>query len=133
MIVLKRNLILFDFDRILWLVGRTGLGMKMIGRRFLLVMLDNFMLLLGARDVNCQSTPLPAFPYATKETGRLILIVFSVDLETGIKDPHQPYKTLTKYRRIDAGAKYSPCFGMLCVSDKLGIWLIIPTLIVRWR
>ena len=57
----------------------------------------------------------------------------SVDLETGIKDPNQPYKTLSKYRRIDAGAKYSPCFGMLCVSDKLGIWLIIPMLIVRWR
>lgn len=44
----------------------------------------------------------------------------SVDLQTGIKDPHQPYKTLSKYRRIDGGAKYSPCFGMLCVSDELG-------------
>jgi MOSC domain len=48
----------------------------------------------------------------------------SVDLETGIKDPHQPYKTLSKYRRIDGGAKYSPCFGMLCVSDQLRISLL---------
>ena len=45
----------------------------------------------------------------------------SVDLETGVKDKDQPYKTLTKFRRIDSGAKYHPCFGMLCVSDKLGI------------
>ena len=28
---------------------------------------------------------------------------------------------MSKYRRIDAGVKYSPCFGMLCVSDELGM------------
>jgi hypothetical protein len=55
-----------------------------------------------------------------------------VDLETGIKDPHQPYKTLTKYRRMDPGAKYSPCFGMLCVSDKLSISPWFDNVDCRW-
>jgi hypothetical protein len=63
-----------------------------------------------------------------------------VDLETGVKDAHQPYKTLSKYRRIDSGAKYSPCFGMLCVSDRLGMSLaimltkmVLSKLGIRWR
>jgi hypothetical protein len=74
--------------------------------------------LLGVRDVNCQSTLTPVFRLLCCLVGGADC---SVDLETGVKDPHQPYKTLSKYRRVDAGAKYSPCFGMLCVSDAFGI------------
>jgi hypothetical protein len=49
------------------------------------------------------------------------LVNDSVDLETGVKDPqNEPYKTLSSYRAIDAGRKNIPCFGMLCVSDKVG-------------
>jgi hypothetical protein len=53
------------------------------------------------------------------------MLRFSVDIATGVKDPNQPYKTLTKFRRIDKGAKYHPCFGMYCVSDKPGNILIL--------
>ena len=47
----------------------------------------------------------------------------SVNPATGVKDLNQPYKTMTKYRRIDPGAKYHPCLGMCAVTDKIGILL----------
>jgi hypothetical protein len=80
-----------------------------------------------ARCPRCQ---LPKYsPFSIVFVGMLNC---SVDLETGVKDPHQPYKTLSKYRRIDPGAKYSPCFGMLCVTDKLGMSSISNVADVRW-
>ena len=37
----------------------------------------------------------------------------NVDPATAEKDKHQPWDTLMKYRRIDEGIKFKPCFGML--------------------
>ena len=73
-----------------------------------------FMSLQDVLAVSCLSTSPSSVYFCGSGSSN------SVDLETGIKDPHQPYKTLSKYRRIDLGVKYAPCFGMLCVSDKLG-------------
>lgn len=39
----------------------------------------------------------------------------NVDPETAEKHKRQPWDTLMKYRRVDEGIKYKPCFGMLCV------------------
>ncbi|KIV99529.1 uncharacterized protein PV09_08831 [Verruconis gallopava] len=39
----------------------------------------------------------------------------NVSPDTGIKNPKQPWDTLMKYRRIDKGINFKPCFGMLCV------------------
>jgi len=36
-----------------------------------------------------------------------------VDPETAEKDKHEPWDTLVSYRRVDAGIKWKPCFGML--------------------
>lgn len=33
---------------------------------------------------------------------------------------NEPYKTMQAFRRIDEGAKYSPCFGMYLVHSKVG-------------
>ncbi|RMD39584.1 hypothetical protein DV735_g5545, partial [Chaetothyriales sp. CBS 134920] len=37
----------------------------------------------------------------------------NVDPYTGVRDKHQPWDMLMKYRRIDKGAKWVPCVGML--------------------
>lgn len=42
----------------------------------------------------------------------------NVDPWTAAKDKHQPWDTLMSYRRIDAGSKLKPCFGMLCVPHE---------------
>lgn len=39
----------------------------------------------------------------------------NVDPDTAEKHKKQPWDTLMKYRRVDEGIKYKPCFGMLCV------------------
>ena len=39
----------------------------------------------------------------------------NVDPETAETHKKQPWDTLMKYRRIDEGMKFKPCFGMLCV------------------
>ncbi|KAF2690118.1 MOSC-domain-containing protein [Lentithecium fluviatile CBS 122367] len=39
----------------------------------------------------------------------------NVDPETAEKHKRQPWDTLMKYRRVDEGIKFKPCFGMLCV------------------
>ncbi|KZM24353.1 uncharacterized protein EKO05_0005622 [Ascochyta rabiei] len=39
----------------------------------------------------------------------------NVDPETAEEHKRQPWDTLMKYRRIDAGITYKPCYGMLCV------------------
>lgn len=44
----------------------------------------------------------------------------NVDSETAEKHKTQPWDTLMKYRRIDEGIKYKPCFGMLCVPRGAG-------------
>uniref|UniRef100_C9K7D3 MOSC domain containing protein n=1 Tax=Alternaria alternata TaxID=5599 RepID=C9K7D3_ALTAL len=44
----------------------------------------------------------------------------NVDPETAKKHQRQPWNTLMKYRRIDEGIKYKPCFGMLCVPREAG-------------
>jgi uncharacterized protein YcbX len=44
----------------------------------------------------------------------------NVDPETAEEDKKQPWDTLMKYRRIDEGITYKPCFGMLCVPRDTG-------------
>lgn len=39
----------------------------------------------------------------------------NVDPESAEKHKKQPWDTLMKYRRVDEGITYKPCFGMLCV------------------
>jgi uncharacterized protein YcbX len=39
----------------------------------------------------------------------------NVDSETAEEHKKQPWDTLMKYRRVDEGIKFKPCFGMLCV------------------
>jgi uncharacterized protein YcbX len=39
----------------------------------------------------------------------------NVDPETAEEHKKQPWDTLMKYRRVDEGIKFKPCFGMLCV------------------
>ena len=44
----------------------------------------------------------------------------NVDPETADDKSKQPWTQLVKYRRIDAGNKYKPSFGMLCVPREEG-------------
>jgi uncharacterized protein YcbX len=44
----------------------------------------------------------------------------NVDPETAEENKKQPWDTLMKYRRIDEGITYKPCFGMLCVPREGG-------------
>lgn len=47
-------------------------------------------------------------------------LVPNVDPLTAEKNPKQPWDTLMKYRRIDEGIKFKPCFGMLCCPREEG-------------
>ncbi|KAJ4335653.1 hypothetical protein N0V95_008834 [Ascochyta clinopodiicola] len=42
----------------------------------------------------------------------------NVDPQTAEEHKRQPWDTLMKYRRIDEGIKFKPCYGMLCVPRK---------------
>ncbi|KAF2874445.1 MOSC domain-containing protein [Massariosphaeria phaeospora] len=44
----------------------------------------------------------------------------NVDPETAEEHKRQPWDTLMKYRRVDEGMKFKPCFGMLCVPRSGG-------------
>ena len=44
----------------------------------------------------------------------------NVDPETAEEHKRQPWDTLMKYRRIDEGIKFKPCYGMLCVPRNTG-------------
>ncbi|KAJ4371519.1 hypothetical protein N0V83_004738 [Neocucurbitaria cava] len=44
----------------------------------------------------------------------------NVDPETAEEHKRQPWDTLMKYRRIDEGIKFKPCYGMLCVPRGWG-------------
>lgn len=44
----------------------------------------------------------------------------NVDPETAEEHKRQPWDTLMKYRRIDEGITYKPCYGMLCVPRETG-------------
>jgi uncharacterized protein YcbX len=44
----------------------------------------------------------------------------NVDPETADEHKRQPWDTLMKYRRVDEGITYKPCFGMLCVPRESG-------------
>ncbi|PSN73649.1 MOSC-domain-containing protein [Corynespora cassiicola Philippines] len=44
----------------------------------------------------------------------------NVDPETAEEHKRQPWDTLMKYRRVDEGIKFKPCFGMLCVPREGG-------------
>ncbi|KAF2840226.1 MOSC-domain-containing protein [Patellaria atrata CBS 101060] len=44
----------------------------------------------------------------------------NVDPDTAEKNKRQPWDTLMKYRRVDEGIKYKPCFGMLCAPREEG-------------
>jgi uncharacterized protein YcbX len=47
----------------------------------------------------------------------------NVDPETAEEHKRQPWDTLMKYRRVDEGIKFKPCFGMLCVPRGHGSML----------
>lgn len=44
----------------------------------------------------------------------------NVNSETGERSNKQPFDTLMTFRRIDEGAKWFPCFGMLCIPRSEG-------------
>ncbi|OCL06917.1 MOSC-domain-containing protein [Glonium stellatum] len=44
----------------------------------------------------------------------------NVDPETAEAHARQPWDTLMKYRRVDPGITFKPCFGMLCVPRGSG-------------
>jgi uncharacterized protein YcbX len=44
----------------------------------------------------------------------------NVDPDTAEKHKRQPWDTLMKYRRVDEGIKFKPCYGMLCVPREAG-------------
>lgn len=44
----------------------------------------------------------------------------NVNSETGEKSKNQPFDTLMSFRRVDEGAKWFPCFGMLCIPRSEG-------------
>lgn len=44
----------------------------------------------------------------------------NVEPSTAEKDAHEPWDTLVKYRRVDEGIKWKPCFGMLSVPRHEG-------------
>ncbi|KAI9720144.1 MAG: hypothetical protein M1828_005790 [Chrysothrix sp. TS-e1954] len=44
----------------------------------------------------------------------------NVDPETAVKHKNEPWDTLVSYRRVDAGIKFKPCFGMLCCPRNEG-------------
>ncbi len=44
----------------------------------------------------------------------------NVDPDTAEEHKRQPWDTMMKYRRIDEGIKFKPCFGMLCVPRQTG-------------
>ncbi|GKZ37241.1 hypothetical protein AbraIFM66950_008698 [Aspergillus brasiliensis] len=44
----------------------------------------------------------------------------NVDPDTAVKNARQPWDTLMKYRRVDEGIKFKPCFGMLSAPRQEG-------------
>lgn len=44
----------------------------------------------------------------------------NVDPETAEEHKRQPWDTLMKYRRVDQGITFKPCYGMLCVPRETG-------------
>lgn len=44
----------------------------------------------------------------------------NVDPETAEEHKRQPWDTLMKYRRVDEGINFKPCYGMLCVPRETG-------------
>ncbi|EON67571.1 hypothetical protein W97_06939 [Coniosporium apollinis CBS 100218] len=44
----------------------------------------------------------------------------NVDPDTAVKHKRQPWDMLMKYRVVDEGITYKPCFGMLCVPREEG-------------
>ncbi|KAF1845415.1 MOSC-domain-containing protein [Cucurbitaria berberidis CBS 394.84] len=44
----------------------------------------------------------------------------NVDPDTAEEHKRQPWDTLMKYRRIDEGITFKPCYGMLCVPRETG-------------
>ena len=45
----------------------------------------------------------------------------NVNPDTGERDRKEPFETLMKFRRVDEGLKYKPCFGMMCVPREEGV------------
>lgn len=45
----------------------------------------------------------------------------NVDPDTAVENKKEPWSTLCKYRRIDDGVKYKPCFGMLACPRTAGL------------
>ncbi|KAJ5292218.1 hypothetical protein N7478_001469 [Penicillium angulare] len=45
----------------------------------------------------------------------------NVDPDSAVKHKKQPWDTLVSYRRVDAGLKYKPCFGMMGMPRKEGV------------
>jgi uncharacterized protein YcbX len=44
----------------------------------------------------------------------------NVEPDTAVQHKTQPWDTLMKYRRVDEGIKFKPCYGMLCVPQQTG-------------
>jgi uncharacterized protein YcbX len=55
----------------------------------------------------------------------------NVDPDTAEEHKRQPWDTLMKYRRVDEGITYKPCYGMLCVPRETGEIRVGMTLEVR--
>ena len=45
----------------------------------------------------------------------------NVDPQTGRRDNKEPFDTLMRFRRVDEGLKFKPCFGMMCVPREEGV------------
>jgi uncharacterized protein YcbX len=73
--------------------------------------------------INSSSDPSPFWKKWTGMDGLTLDVtqrcarchVPNVDPESGEEHKRQPWDTLMKYRRVDEGITYKPCFGMLCV------------------
>ncbi|KAF5103135.1 hypothetical protein D0Z00_000113 [Geotrichum galactomycetum] len=54
----------------------------------------------------------------------------TISLTTGTFHPNrEPYKTMQKFRRIDKGAPYEPCFGMNLVNESFGFTVAVGDLV----
>ena len=58
----------------------------------------------------------------------------NVDPDTGEQHAKQPWDALMKYRRVDEGIKFKPCYGMLCVPREIPAeWEVRVGMYVRVR
>ena len=73
---------------------------------------DNIVIDVVARCARCQVPNVDCVSFLKMIPAGMIADNTSLQ-DTGEKDQHEPWDTLMKYRRVDPGMKYKPCFGML--------------------